>query len=123
MKPKLAAAVVPDRTPGSPQEAAEGSMISAMAVNALVSLDRTQILAAAGRLAARALMNPGLLARTSLGLGRELVEIAVGRSERSPEPGDKRFGDPAFEKHPGYRRIMQTYLAVRAVLHRLVDEV
>jgi poly[(R)-3-hydroxyalkanoate] polymerase subunit PhaC len=123
MKPKLAAAAVPDRPPASSQEAAEGSVISAMAVNALVSMDRSQILSAAGRLAARALMNPGLLARRGLGLGRELVEIVVGRSERCPEPGDKRFGDPAFEKHPGYRRVMQTYLAVRAALHRLVDEV
>ncbi|HSD10953.1 MAG TPA: alpha/beta fold hydrolase [Candidatus Binatia bacterium] len=123
MKPKLAAAVVPDRPSATPQEAAERSLISAMAVNALVSLDRSQILAAAGRLAARAVMDPGLLSRRTLGLARELVDIVLGRSERGPEPGDKRFGDPAFERHPGYRRVMQTYLAIRAALHRLVDEV
>src|SRR5262249_7501140 len=85
--------------------------------------DRSQILAAAGRLAARAVMDPALLSRRGLGLARELVEIVLGRSERGPEPGDKRFGDPAFERHPGYRRLMQAYLAVRAALHRLVDEV
>jgi poly[(R)-3-hydroxyalkanoate] polymerase subunit PhaC len=112
-----------ERPPASAREAVEGSMISAMAVNALVSMDRTQILAAAGRLAARAALDPGLLARRGLGLARELVEIAVGRSERTPEVGDKRFGDPAFEKHPGYRRLMQTYLAIRAALYALVDEV
>jgi poly[(R)-3-hydroxyalkanoate] polymerase subunit PhaC len=123
MKPNLAAAVVSDRPPTSTQEAAERSLISAMAVNALVSLDRSQILAATGRLAARAAMNPGLLARRGLGLARELVEIVIGRSERRPEPGDKRFGDPAFDRHPGYRRVMQTYLAIRAALHTLVDEI
>ena len=112
-----------DRPPTSNQEAAECSLISAMAVNALVSMDRSQILAATGRLAARAAMDPGLLARRGLGLARELVEIVIGRSERRPEPGDKRFGDPAFDRHPGYRRVMQSYLAIRAALHTLVDQV
>ena len=68
-------------------------------------------------------MDPGLLARRGLGLARELVEIVIGRSERRPEPGDKRFGDPAFDRHPGYRRVMQSYLAIRAALHTLVDQV
>jgi len=109
--------------PASQQEAAERSMISAMAVNALVSMDRSQILAAAGRLAARAATDPGLLARRGLGLAREIAEIVVGRSERAPEAGDRRFADPAFEKHPAYRRLMQGYLAVRATLLALVEEV
>ncbi len=109
--------------PASQQEAAERSMISAMAVNALVSMDRSQILAAAGRLAARSVMDPGLLARRGLGLGREIVEIVVGRSERAPEAGDRRFADPAFEKHPAYRRLMQGYLAIRGTLLALVEEV
>jgi polyhydroxyalkanoate synthase len=109
--------------PASQQEAAERSMISAMAVNALVSMDRSQILAAAGRLAARAVMDPGLLARRGLGLGREIVEIVVGRSDRAPEAGDRRFSDPAFDRHPGYRRLMQGYLAIRAALLALVEDV
>jgi polyhydroxyalkanoate synthase len=114
---------VAERLPAGSREAAETTMISAMAVNALVSMDRSQILAAAGRLAGRAALSPGLVARKSLGLAREVVEIAIGRSDRLPEPGDKRFADPAFERHPGYRRVMQGYLAVRAALHGLADEV
>ncbi len=109
--------------PASQQEAAERSMISAMAVNALVSMDRSQILSAAGRLAARVAMDPGLLARRGLGLAREVAEIVVGRSERAPEAGDRRFADPAFERHPAYRRLMQGYLAIRATLLALVEEV
>ena len=129
MSPNVAEAVkptpvaVPEPISASTREAAERSMISAMAVNALVSMDRTQILAAAGRFAARAAADPGLLARRGLGLARELVEIVIGRSDRAPEPGDRRFADPAFERHPGYRRIMQSYLAIRAMLHALVEEV
>ncbi len=105
------------------REAAERSMISAMAVNALVSMDRAQILAAAGRLIARAAADPGLVSRKTLGLLRELIEIAIGRSEVAPEAGDKRFGDPAFQKHPGYKRLMQSYLALRAALYAVCEEV
>ena len=128
MSPKVAEAVkptpvaVPEPISASTREAAERSMISAMAVNALVSMDRTQILAAAGRFAARAAADPGLLARRGLGLARELVEIVIGRSDRMPEPGDRRFSDPAFERHPGYRRVMQLYLAWARTLTGLVDE-
>src|SRR5258705_8989617 len=105
------------------RDSAERTMISAMAVNALVSMDRSQILAAAGRFAGKVLTDPSLLARRSLGLARELVEITFGRSERAPEAGDKRFGDPAFERHPAYRRLMQSYLALRGTVHSLVEEV
>jgi polyhydroxyalkanoate synthase len=118
--PKIAEGV---ERPASQQEAAERSMISAMAVNALVSMDRSQILASAARLAARAAMDPALLARRGLGLAREIVEIVVGRSDRVPEAGDRRFVDPAFERHPGYRRLMQGYLAIRAALLALVEDV
>lgn len=113
----------PERPSATAVEAAERSMISAMAVNALVSMDRSQILAAAGRLALRTITDPGLLLRRGLALGRDLVEVTVGRSERGPEAGDKRFNDPAFERHPGYRRLMQTYLSFRAALYGLVEEV
>ena len=105
------------------RDSAERTMISAMAVNALVSMDRTQILAAAGRFLARVATDPSLLGRRSVNLARELVEITFGRSDRAPEAGDKRFGDPAFERHPAYRRLMQTYLALRGTVHSLVEEV
>src|SRR5687767_2097906 len=112
-----------ERPSATAVEAAERSMISAMAVNALVSMDRSQILSAAGRLAVRAAADPGLLLRRGLALGRDLVEVTLGRSERAPDAGDKRFVDPAFARHPGYRRLMQTYLSVRAALYALVEEV
>jgi polyhydroxyalkanoate synthase len=118
------ATITPERpAAATTRESAERSMISAMAVNALVSMDRSQILAAAARFLARTVTDPALLARRSAGLLRELFDITVGRSDRLPDAGDKRFADPAFERHPGYRRLMQSYLALRGTIHSLVEEV
>src|SRR5258708_1467115 len=111
MSTQAAEAVKATATPERPaaattRDSAERTMISAMAVNALVSMDRSQILAAAGRFLARVAADPALVARRSAGLARELFDITFGRSDRTAEAGDKRFADPAFEKHPGYRRLM-----------------
>jgi polyhydroxyalkanoate synthase subunit PhaC len=107
-----------------PAEAlAEKVLITAMAVNPLISLDRTQLAAAAGRVGVRAVLEPMVFARVVAGVGRELTDIALGRSKRAPEPADKRWADPAFQSNPVYHRVMQGYLAVRAGVQRLVDEV
>jgi len=118
-----AAAPASERATAAPSETVERTMISAMAVNALVSMDRTQILSAAGRLIARAATDPGLLARRGFDFARDVVEIAIGRSEIAPEAGDKRFADPAYQAHPLFHRLMQGYLAARGALHKVVDEV
>jgi poly[(R)-3-hydroxyalkanoate] polymerase subunit PhaC len=54
-------------------------------------------------------------------LARELALIAVGRSTVAPDPADRRFADPAWSEHPGYGRLMQSYLAWRAALNETVD--
>ena len=102
---------------------AERLLVTAMVVNPLVSLDPTQLLAAAGRIGARALVQPRVLGRVVAGLGRELTDIALGRATRAPEPADKRWTDPAFQNNRFYQRLMQIYLAWRAAVQRLVEEV
>ncbi|HUL49856.1 MAG TPA: hypothetical protein VLT79_07590, partial [Gemmatimonadales bacterium] len=47
---------------------AERVLVTAMALNPLVWLDRTQLLAAAGRVAVRALLEPRTLGRTMASL-------------------------------------------------------
>jgi polyhydroxyalkanoate synthase len=54
-------------------------------------------------------------------LARELALIAVGRSTVAPDAADRRFADPAWSEHPGYHRLMQSYLAWRAALNETVD--
>src|SRR5262245_34434477 len=104
-----------------PEPLAERVVISAMAVNPLVAMDRSQLLAAAYRPLVRAVFEPRVLGRRVAALGRELWEVAQGTSERAPEASDRRFADPAFRDHPVYRRVMQGYLAWRHAVHALVD--
>lgn len=104
------------------QTLAVPDLVTAMAVNPLVAMDRSQILAAAVRVAARAAQRPRPLLRRSTSLAREIGAIVAGRCERAPLTGDRRFTDAAFRDHPIYRRLMQLYLAWRESLLGLVDE-
>jgi polyhydroxyalkanoate synthase subunit PhaC len=64
---------------------------------------------------------PVPLAREAARLGRDSVRILRGTDEIAPSPRDKRFADPAWSTHPGYRRLAQSYLAVTRSLDGLVD--
>jgi polyhydroxyalkanoate synthase subunit PhaC len=65
---------------------------------------------------------PRPLARETARLGRDSVRILRGTDEIAPSPKDKRFADPAWWQHPGYRRLAQSYVAWSDALHRLVDD-
>ncbi|MFP5370648.1 MAG: PHA/PHB synthase family protein, partial [Actinomycetes bacterium] len=67
------------------------------------------------------LVQPAPLAREVARLGRDTVGIARGTADITPAPRDKRFADPTWSLHPGYRRLGQSYLAVTGSLQRLVD--
>jgi polyhydroxyalkanoate synthase len=67
------------------------------------------------------LAQPRPLAREAARLGRSTVRILRGTEEFAPSPKDKRFVDPAWSTHPGYRRLAQTYLAATGSLKGLVD--
>src|SRR3954469_11266624 len=61
------------------------------------------------------------LARRTARLGGEAAGILAGRSDRAPAKGDWRFQDGAWTGNPGYRRLMQLYLAWVETLGELVD--
>jgi polyhydroxyalkanoate synthase len=67
------------------------------------------------------LAQPKPVAREAARLGRSTVRILLGTEEIAPSPRDKRFVDPAWSTHPGYRRLAQSYLAVTGSLNGLVD--
>lgn len=102
--------------------AGEPSVVPAAGINPLAAMDRSQLLAAAGRVIAHALAHPRPLARRGSAVARELVDIARGTSTRAPAPADRRFGDATFSEHSFYRRWMQSYLALREAALGLVDE-
>src|SRR3954453_22114561 len=68
------------------------------------------------------LAQPGPLARETARLGRDTARILRGTDEIAPEPRDRRFADPAWSLHPGYRRLAQSYLAVTGAVDRLLAD-
>jgi polyhydroxyalkanoate synthase len=79
-------------------------------------LDLVGALARAGRSAASS------APRRLAGLAGELGRIVVGRSDVRPEPRDWRFENRAWSEHPGYRRLVQGYLAWSSTLGELVED-
>ena len=64
--------------------------------------------------------SPGML-RGLPATGLELARIGLGRSQITPEKGDKRFADPAWQQNPAYRMLMQTYLHLGSQTDDLAD--
>jgi polyhydroxyalkanoate synthase len=54
-------------------------------------------------------------------LAGELTRVAVGRSAVAPPKGDRRFTDRTWAENPGYRRLMQAYLATCGALDEVVE--
>ena len=62
------------------------------------------------------------LARHGGALGVEAARIVAGRSAVAPDARDWRFADDTWRKHPGYRRLMQAYLAWGETLSDIVAD-
>ncbi len=74
------------------------------------------------RFAAAVARAPRPAARLARSTAIELVRVAVGRSEITPDKKDKRFADPAWTGNPALRRVVQAYLATGAAAQGLVSE-
>ncbi len=92
-----------------------------LALNPVIGLRSKDILSAARMVMTQAIRQPLHSARHSAQLGMELTRVLLGRSNLQPEPEDKRFTDPTWNKNPLYRRYLQTYLAWRKELHEWVE--
>jgi polyhydroxyalkanoate synthase subunit PhaC len=66
--------------------------------------------------------HPRRVAARAAGLSTELARAVAGRSERRPEKGDRRFGDPAWEQNWLLQRLMQSYLAVGETVDGLIGD-
>jgi polyhydroxyalkanoate synthase subunit PhaC len=93
-----------------------------LGANPFVGLTRRQIGAALGRLLGRVAVEPGVVVTGAADAAGRLLDVAAGRSDVTPDRGDKRFADPAWADNPVYRRLLQAYLVERDALFRLVDE-
>lgn len=105
----------PPVSPTAPQaqsDLAREAAENAFGQNVLNDFRPRDLLGSAGTLARQAARHPLALLRTGAGLTRELSQIVTGNSTLAPEPGDKRFTDPAWKDSRLHGAWLQAHLAL-----------
>jgi polyhydroxyalkanoate synthase len=104
------------------REVGDRAVDAVVGANPFVRVDPTATLAAAGKVAARALTRPGFLWRKSRTLAAGSRAILAGDANGSP-PSDRRFADPSWQTSFLYRRWLLAYRLLERELKGLPDEV
>ena len=92
------------------------------AVNSLVGFRRSEMVKSLGIMVGYAVRQPKPFAKHLGNYAKEMIDIAAGNSELAPDPKDRRFKDPTWEKNPLYRRGLQSWLAMRKELKGWVED-
>jgi polyhydroxyalkanoate synthase len=104
-----------------PDDLAASATEGMLGPNPFVGLRPCDVLATAQQIATQALRQPALVIEQEAKLARELIAVLSGNGESTPPPGDKRFGDSAWQDNSLYRMTLQGYLAWRDALTGFVD--
>ena len=95
---------------------------STTAVNSLVGFRRSEVIKSLGIMAGYAVKQPKPLAKHLKNYAGEMLEIAKGSSELTPDKRDRRFKDETWHKNPLYKRGMQSWLSMRKELNGWISE-
>ncbi len=118
---------MPDKTSkdspkGPAADIAKSASENTLALNPIVGI-RAQDMAAAGGTVLQALASqPQEMAKQWFGLANEFASILTKKSEVKPEPRDRRFADPAWQKNDLNRTLMQSYLAWGDMITKSVEQ-
>jgi polyhydroxyalkanoate synthase len=93
-----------------------------LALNPLVGLRGEDLVESAGIFFKAMVNEPRVAADKWLSFVGELTGIASGRSDRAPQPGDRRFADPAWKTSPLHGGLLKAYLAWGEALDEFVSE-
>jgi polyhydroxyalkanoate synthase len=93
-----------------------------LALNPLVGLRAQDFLDSAGTLFKAMLHEPRVAVTAWLSFLGELGEIVSGKSDRAPQPGDKRFTDPTWTNSALHSRLLKAYLAWAAAVDNFVAQ-
>jgi polyhydroxyalkanoate synthase subunit PhaC len=106
----------------SSDSAFEQASRNTLALNPLIGVRGKDLMDGAAVLV-RAMINEPKVAADEWGafLG-ELTDIALGKSERTPAAGDKRFSDPAWKSSPLHGGLLKAYLAWGSALDGFVSQ-
>jgi polyhydroxyalkanoate synthase subunit PhaC len=102
-------------------EEAKAASEEILGANPLIGFDRTEILDAARRALRMLVSRPQVVLEENLALGRELLAVLQGGSGVAPDPKDRRFSHAIWQQSGYFKRLMQTFLAWRGSLDRIID--
>jgi polyhydroxyalkanoate synthase subunit PhaC len=102
-------------------EQAKAASEEILGANPLIGVDRDEILDAAQRTLRLLFSRPQVILEENLALGRELLAVIQGQSQVQPDAKDRRFSHDIWQKSGYFKRLMQTFLAWRGSLERIVD--
>ncbi|MEM6625666.1 MAG: alpha/beta fold hydrolase [Pseudomonadota bacterium] len=106
-----------------PADIGDKAAETTVALNPMMGgFNREELLAAVRMLVGKSATRPRATAKLAGRLAKETFQIVRGGSERTPEPRDRRFQDPAWTFNPLYRRGLQQWLATSDHLMSWVDE-
>jgi len=112
-----------NRTEMQPTESlSEQASRHTLALNPLVSLRAQDLLDSAGVLFRAMINEPKVAVAEWLSFVGELSAIVGGKSDRAPQPGDKRFTDPTWTNSALHSGLLKAYLAWGAAVEHFVEQ-
>lgn len=82
----------------------------------------TDLVKSIGTFYAKAFSQPMTALNSLMSVNQQILSSLSGQSQLEPERGDKRFNDPVWTSNPGYRMLMQSYLAWCRGIEGWVDD-
>jgi polyhydroxyalkanoate synthase len=106
------ASVDGDKRAASPPAEDERTIDNVLGQQVMGDFRPSDLVDTAGTVVRGAIMQPGAVARSSLGFLAELGLLVAGEDHLEPEPGDRRFKDEAWSDSAVYSSVLQGYLAL-----------
>jgi polyhydroxyalkanoate synthase len=116
--PGSTASVDGDKRTASPPAEDERTIDNVLGQQVMGDFRPSDLVDTAGTVVRGAIMQPGAVARSSLGFLAELGLLVAGEDRLEPEPGDRRFKDEAWSDSAVYSSVLQSYLALCRSLER-----
>lgn len=93
------------------------------AFNPVVGVQFSELLRSAAGLTGKVARQPRVVGGHVLGFIKQASGIVLGHSDLAPDPRDRRFADTTWSSNVLYRRSLQFWLATRAAITDLVDDI
>ena len=104
------------------EDIANSAAEATLALNPLVGVASQDLMKASANVLKAFSTQPDKIARQWLDFASEFTNILTNTSKTAPDPRDRRFADPAWQKNPINRALMQSYLAWQKSVAKTVDQ-